>query len=307
VNRSPGRDKKPVIKPKPEIKALKQEPKTPVATSKSSSEQKPAAKTEFETKTLKPVPKPGPKPVGAKPAALTTKKPSYNDYKNQDNELLLSQLSKIKNKPAITAPKPKLNASEGTEELQMRLSRLSPTRSGTNSKPSISKYHEQDTSLLSAQISKLGKKTPPKPEKKTVTGPIKPQNPLQPPKPVIEKQQEDKPDMLAQPPALDFKAQLLSIIRAGTAPQLGLSASPIVPLQRSETDPEVSSAKREDTMASGKLTHPNKLRAKGPKRRLPKTLNTETNTMTKAKPPIKPKPKVGDLSTTLKFEGDVFL
>lgn len=286
-----------------------------------------------------------PKQPPVKPLKLSVKKPSYNDYKQKDNELLLSQLAKIKNKPAPVVPKPhtkpkSLYETHDTEELKSKIGSLSPTRSIEQQKALFNKYKKEDTTLLNAQISRLGKVDKPeiakkpdlskKPEMLEKTEMKKPEVLKKPEvkKPEAKKPEAKKPEAPKKPqsqkpntnplPEIDFKSHLSSLIRAGTAPQIGAAAPLSVSLKRSDSSPTAS--KREDTQPEGKLHHMNKTRAKGPKRRLPKSLNTEVSSAkliqdshskdTKTPPVINKasKPKfAADINTSLQFKGDVFI
>lgn len=66
-------------------------------------------------------------------------------------------------------------------------------------------------------------------------------------------------------PLPDFRAALSSVIRAQTSPQLSTKTAQMT-IARAHTVPETS----KDSSKPEKLTHPNKGRSKGPKRRLPK-------------------------------------
>ncbi|WEJ96993.1 hypothetical protein PSN45_004539 [Yamadazyma tenuis] len=288
-SRSPIRNRSPVtpitMKPKPQVK--------------------PKVEANLETKAT-------PKPVIIKPKPIveTFTKPSYDNYKSKDNEPLLSQLAKMKDKPKpVPKPKPADLAKydeNTTTELKTQLTKLASNKTSSQPikpiKPSVMKYKEQDTSLLNSQISRLGKRT-----------------------------------ALESAP-VDFKSQLNSIIRVTTAPQLG--GPPATKLHQLERSQSFPIEKRPDTESTSKLTHPQKSRAKGPKRRLPKNLNRGTSMPSSAEakkfppptnkdstletkkastpetkkvpPPInkasKPKPKtqpVEDVKTSLQFKGEI--
>lgn len=88
-----------------------------------------------------------------------------------------------------------------------------------------------------------------------------------PTKPALERPTKSRPTQspqaqTTQPSSLDFRATLSSVIRAQTLPQFGTPKAP-EPIVRAQTVSSTSSSKPE------KLTHPNKARSKGPKRRLP--------------------------------------
>ncbi|KAG7193579.1 uncharacterized protein KQ657_000648 [Scheffersomyces spartinae] len=100
----------------------------------------------------------------------------------------------------------------------------------------------------------------------------------------------------------NFQDHLALILRTGSTSSFGGTDSnpEPVPLRRAQTDVEES-----------KLTHPNKGRSRGPRRRLPKKATASvspSNTVKRTPPPKREKPKtVGPLTPTRKFEGELFI
>ncbi|KAM9939054.1 hypothetical protein OXX80_001459 [Metschnikowia pulcherrima] len=102
----------------------------------------------------------------------------------------------------------------------------------------------------------------------------------------------------------DFHAHLASIIRSSTEPSMK-GPSPVKPvpvgeLKRSSTVPE-------PTNPGNKLTHPNKSRAKGPKRRLPKSgSNVQSSSESKQVPLKKSAVSVNTQSINLETNGPAY-
>ncbi|CAH6718547.1 hypothetical protein CLIB1444_01S09164 [[Candida] jaroonii] len=306
---------KPEIKTKPEIKGkpeIKTKPEIKNSEIKAKSEtQKPQIKA---------------KPAITPKTQFNIQKPTY---KEQDNELLLAQLSKLKSRKSPPPPVKDFKKLD-VEPLKTTLGRLSPTKV-MEDKSNLSNYKQADNDLLNRQLNKIKEKpvvkSKPMIDQKSIDKPAIDQKPVID-KPKGGKPKEDKqlrethtkiPTIRNKPPAikkstpeikpkptndsqssltsLDFKSQLSSILRSNTEPT---TSSPSMQIQRSNTEPEKSQSK---------LTHPNKSRSKGPKRRLPKSFKNEKQPQPsniKPKPPIKPKPKsVGDLKSNIDF--DVFI
>lgn len=213
--------------------------------------------------------------------------PIKPDIKDNGNTSELADGITPKSKPVIQ-PKP-----------------VQPKPSAQPKPPSYDDYKLNDNQPLIDQMNKMNKV---KPDKRN-----KPAKPAKPTKPSFETLMDKSPtsqittqntptSLQAHPenPPVDFRAQLSSIIKAGTSPSLSLNEPPNPkPLNRSLTDPTSRGAgagartvnhslsphtKRHDTVASGKLAHPNKSRAKGPKRKLPKNLSKSTGPLTDSLP-----------------------
>lgn len=186
----------------------------------------------------------------------------------------------------IKINKPKSEYQEkDTEELRKQLSKLSTSPSKIT-RPSIKKYEAQDTEELKSQLHKLGSKKvggtnnykeEVKPEGLVALGKLKPTKPkkletlkkeetkVRDKKDVI-KVDDKKPDEKDQIQKkniseLDFKSQLSSILKPGSA---------VITPRNSELDRKMR-IQYSEAGSESKLTHYNKSRAKGPKRRLPKS------------------------------------
>lgn len=220
-------------------------------------------------------------------------KPSTTNYKEQDNELLRSQLSKLGSKPTKLPPQKEKDEAEGL----LALSKLKPAKAPPQKVP------EKPEALRRLEALKKG---PEKEPKKAPPKPIKQLNDTQ-------EKSGSQSDLTAAPAS--FHDQLSSILKSSTAPALG--APSMAPVNRSKTDPSLS--KRKDT-AGGKLTHPNKARAKGPRRKLPKSIAKSTETTTSSPgpvatplvkkrlpPPIKAKPNLDQLKPSRNFSGELFI
>lgn len=213
------------------------------------------------------------KPVPQKPRKLASK------YEEEDTEILRSQLQKLSTNK-VSPPKP--------------------------SKPSTKNYQEKDNAILLSQMKKLGKNSTSSPrEREEQSSPeglaaLTKLKPVKPPRSKyvsndsnpepIKKLEEikssdnsidtkssdlhgtrmsDSADLEPMKPkgTASFQDHLSSIIRASTVPNIHAS-KPASNIQRAKTVPFPQET---ESLAGSKLTHPNKSRAKGPKRRLPKT------------------------------------
>lgn len=277
---------------------------------------------------------------------------------NEDEELLASTMEKLGKKklPPPKAAKPS-QADKEPEILAQKLRSLSPSKTDTQSKPKDSKYLEADAAELRLQMLRLGRsntaKQAPKPQAQPVEA-IATLSKLKTAPPVKPKPKET-PEALAklnalkhqQPPTRklpqedeepDFRAQLGNILKRGTPASMGSSdgrrspsdltpggvmSSALINSLQLSIALSSSGLKRSDTSGSGKLLHATKLRAKGPKRRLPKLVTSESlsesapakgNTLRKvstdsklgkkAPPlPVKKKPAV----ESRQFSGEVFI
>lgn len=225
---------------------------------------------------------------------IVTTKPRYEEFKKKDNELLLAQISKLK--PA-KAPPPKPAKEFGkynkqdTQELHEKLAILSPIKP----KQVVEPFSLKNNELVTGQLNKIKKK------------PEDPNEPEIKPKAITDETPEVGQLKVNE---INFKSQLSLIIKTNSNPSLS-NQTPILNLKRYGTDPTGVNSTKTET----KLSHPNKSRSKGPKRRLPKTLKTEQkheketiNIPNKVPPALKPKPKnVGNLKSTIQFQGEVFI
>lgn len=193
--------------------------------------------------------------------------------------------------------KPTLNSYQDSDLLELRaqILRLSPTKA-TTVRATSSGFDAEQKGLLKSQLGKLSAKTAPvrpvkpakfvpeEPEALSTLGKLKPAKPaplkVQPKPEALRRLESMKkgfqapaaPKAEEKPPA-NFQAELSSILRRSTAPSLGapVVSQPEVSLQRSQTLPS----------SQGKLTHPNKSRSRGPKRRLP-TMGASTSAVNSA-------------------------
>lgn len=298
-----------------------------------------------------------------------SKKPVTN-YTKDESDLLKSTMSRLSpSKPTTGKPSLEKFTKNEEDLLSLTMSRLSAKKVPVE-KPSLDKYENNDAEMVRSQLKLLGsknvkykelqkeqenieglaqlkklkqvkkdaeeKKAPPKPEKRILLNsepdkkPSKPEKPTQlkiESKPALKSPSVTESNSVqssATTSVTSFQDQLSSILlRTGTAPELGGSA-PFGPIKRSNTEP------KRDVVNSEKLTHPNKSRAKGPKRRLPKAQKTssertekaKTSPMTspnepkddkvKAKPKPKPKPKPLELKPveckpSRSFSGEIFI
>ncbi|KAK6455634.1 muscle M-line assembly protein unc-89 [Scheffersomyces xylosifermentans] len=318
----------------------------------------------------KPIPKP-PKPSGSKYTAEDSEllkstmaklssaktippkrnKTAINKYTEEDAELLKSTMAKLStNKappPKPSKPSIEKYSQEEKDLLQSALSNLSPKKVPPKpSKPALNKYEAQDTELLRSQMSQLSNKSTSvkAKEKDSVAEGILARNRLKPVAPAPSSPSKTSTAPFTKPksvvgseatlsPAkpISFEDKLSGILRASTAPQL-TSKTPTQVI-RSNTDPI---EKRKDTVGNEKLVHPSKGRTKGPKRKLPKSMQknnrgappksqpkiviesapaaeeveNEAIEIKKRPPPInklsKPKPVEG-LKPTRNFSGEIFI
>lgn len=214
---------------------------------------KPDAKSDFN-------PKPDIKP--AKPAKL-----SFKSFQEQDTQELKQQIQRLS--PTKSAP-----ISERKALTDAKPVGISPLRPVKRSEPEVLKIPEALNALAKLKPAKPTKPAKPeKPEK-----PAKAKSP-QPTKVGISQLSESKSSGPVKPrtnsslstptdsAALtdkqpDFRARLANVLRANTDPTVK-AASQVESVRRTQS-----------ATTSTKLTHPNKTRAKGPKRKLPKQLGS---------------------------------
>lgn len=226
--------------------------------------------------------------------------------KPQEEDILKSQLSRLS--PTKKTFGHRDYSEQDTELLKSQLNRLGKKQPPKPAKPSVNKYEERDTELLRSQLQRLGhlRSTLAAKEEKIEESPeglaaLSKLKKAKPPPPKV----AEKPEALKRLEALRAKekaggqsekttdsfgatttptpdpsdlgpsiqTQLLSILRSSTVP---LGAPAPREISRTNTDPTPTK--------DIKLTHPNKGRARGPKRRLPKAM---TNTQSKAPETIK--------------------
>lgn len=220
-------------------------------------------------------------------------------------------------KPPTSSFKPSTLAPEKKEPPTKPAKPEKPAKPGKPEKPSFKSFQAQDSQELQNQILRLSptksasRETKPAPVEEIKPfgslKPVKPAKPtsldvpealnalakLKPAKPAPIKTLEPvlrtpiksssvagpKADLKASSPELskeqpDFHAKLSNILRASTEPTLGASISEVPePIRRTQSSTPANST-------PAKLTHPNKSRAKGPKRKLPKQLNASETAKT---------------------------
>lgn len=221
--------------------------------------------------------KPPPKPL----------KPPVSKYTQEETDLLKTTLAGLSTSkvPVVRVSKPSVEkyTKNESELLKSTISNLSPNKKPLiPTKPAFNKYEENDSQILRAQMSQLSNKSKLSTKQdnnitegmyahsklKPVAPPLKPKT-----KPVVE-QPPKRATAVEKPKPVSFQDQLSNILRANTVPQLAGASSNGIPtatiISRSNTDP--IREKRKDTVGNGKLVHPGKGRAKGPKRKLPKSM-----------------------------------
>lgn len=241
------------------------------------------------------------------------------NYKEQDTELLRSQLSKLGSKTVKLPPQKEKDKAEGL----LALSKLKPVKAPPQKVPEKPEALRRLDNLKGVKEtdSKAGKKAPPKPETLKKLNRVETQQDTITELP-SSSQNGSLSDLSKATPPASFEDRLSSILKSSTAPTLG--ASPMAPVSRSITDPGLS--KRRDT-SGGKLMHPNKSRAKGPRRKLPKSmartkqaeaapvgLSVEKrdtpglkSKSSRIPPPIKAKPSLDQMKPSRNFSGEVFI
>lgn len=219
-------------------------------------------------------------------------KPSISKYEEQDTEVLKLQMQKLSHgrnaPPKPSKPSPKKYQDEDNAILLSQMKKL-----GRSSNSSITRGSTQQTNPEGlAALAKLKPvKTVPLPKPassnsipdpikklehmKTSDRPVKKTPPPERPAAAKTSSSSDLSDSKSSSkgPA-SFQDQLSSIIRASTVPNVHAS-KPAANIPRANTLPL-----HEDTAsaAQSKLTHPNKGRSKGPKRRLPKKITNNPST-----------------------------
>lgn len=241
--------------------------------------------------------------LAQRPVVPKATKPSLDKYQ-ADDELVLKSTMR-----ALSPNKMKLNSRQSfqekdTEELRNQMKKLS-TSPSKFSQPNLKRYEEQDTEELKHQLNKLGTKkssqsttnnSQNKAEGLIALEQLKPIKPAKPAKPtskptngsesitkstndLIEKSIELNTD------EVDFKSQLSSILRVGSGP-----------LTPRNTDNDIKNITYSQGSSDKKLTHHNKSRAKGPKRRLP-TQSNKNNTATSTNIPSVSQSSTSSLTT----------
>ncbi|KAG7663588.1 uncharacterized protein J8A68_002837 [[Candida] subhashii] len=238
--------------------------------------------------------------------------------KTKDETEFISKFEKLKSgAPPPLKPKPKaqIYSEQPPPEFQKRFEKIvikAPPKPSKPNSGSLRKYEEKDSEILRSQLKRLGSVK------------SKPSN-------NNEREEIEEKSRVKETAELPFQQQLGAILSRGhTVPSLQPKG-----IRRTSTDVDSVKVKKADTKGSGKLTHASKARAKGPKRRLPKTmlqnsdndiakeqetmkhpLATTVSTIDdykkvkKSPPPInkhtKPK-EVGDLKPSRIISGEVFL
>ena len=279
--------------------------------------------------------------MSGKSAPLKPSKPSIEMYTRDESELLKNTMSKLSSKNGKNPPpkpsKPSMEKYSQAEQelLKSTMSRLSP-RKKDFVKPSTSSYEKEDAEILKSQLKKLGSRKYESEVREKVPDGGK-NNPIQ----KLETTKKPSVDTIQKPSApKSFQDQLSSILRASTDPNISksTSANPSKPLTRSQTDPQAGKPQTGPSKSSSTpAAHPNKARAKGPRRRLPKEMQKKTSTIAdykkqpsamneltkppavniRAKPPVnkltkppvnKPtKPTMPEIKPTRNFSGELFL
>lgn len=166
-------------------------------------------------------------------------------------------------KPPTKPRKPKVLAQETTEPLKIQGNlHLEPLKSNVAHKPVL-----PPKSFLASQ--KVTSAKPLKPTACKIITSLAPGTSRLLIKPV--KRAETDPESSS---LLDFRATLSTVLRSQTDPNFSLKTAPAPETCQATTAPTKNSS-----LKLGKLTHPNKGRSKGPKRRLPKA---EVKTTTKS-------------------------
>lgn len=287
----------------------------------------------------------------AKPAPPKNPKPT-----SEDNEVLQKMQTLGKRKPPPQkAAKPDNKEAEMLSNTIKKLSRREPELLQKNDK-----YHEADAAEVRKQMTRLGKlslvKQQPERVKETAEGlaalsKLKPAVPVKPEKPPpveavaklnnlkhkelplptakkFDKEETIKVALKHKPlpskkkveksPEPDFKSQLGSILKQGRPSALPNKSSSDL----SASSPKLGmNLKRSNTSSSTKLEHTTKLRAKGPKRRLPKLATSENiseklpnvglrkvstdSSLAKKPPPLPAKKK--PVVESRQFSGEVFI
>lgn len=244
-----------------------------------------------------------------------------------------SKIAEVKSKPAPPKkPDSKFFEKKDTELLKAQINRLSPTKTQRKNYSEKTTFQEEVEKFSPAKVEPLKPTKPTKPQTlaqeppallaRGMLKPVKPaalkvddtpeallrlrsmrstsKQPLAPEKPAKPLNVENQ--KLEVQPKAEFHAKLSNILRASTSPSLSAKAAPEPVVQRASTDPELA----------GKLTHPNKSRSKGPKRRLPKkTEPVAVPSLDYVKPKKMPPPiraKKPNLEVKPRnFSGEVFL
>ncbi|CUM57818.1 unnamed protein product [Debaryomyces tyrocola] len=223
-------------------------------------------------------------------------KPSISKYEEQDTEVLKLQMQKLSHgknaPPKPSKPSPKKYQDEDNAILLSQMKKL-----GRNSNSSTARGSTQQTNpeglaalakLKPVKVAPLSKSASsnsiPEPIKKlehmkTSDRTLKKSPPPERPAATRTPSSSDLSDnkSSSKGPA-SFQDQLSSIMRASTVPNVRAS-KPAANIPRASTLPL-----HEDTASAtqSKLTHPNKGRSKGPKRRLPKKIANSPSTADKA-------------------------
>ncbi|CAG85611.2 DEHA2B15004p [Debaryomyces hansenii CBS767] len=219
-------------------------------------------------------------------------KPSISKYEEQDTEVLKLQMQKLSHgknaPPKPSKPSPKKYQEEDNAILLSQMKKL-----GRNSNSSITRGSTQQTNPEGlAALAKLKPvKTVPSPKSassNSIPEPIKKLEHIKTSDKSVKKSPSPERAVAAKTSSSSdlsdskssskgthsFQDQLSSIIRASTVPNVRAS-KPAANIPRANTLPL-----HENTAgaAQSKLTHPNKGRSKGPKRRLPKKIAKNPST-----------------------------
>lgn len=291
----------------------------------------------------------GTEPSSAKPP-LKPAKPSFQKYQQEDMKELLEQKSRLSpakardKVPHTGLPAPKESYISSRQSISPNPAPLKPV------KPLKPKDLAQEAEALSA-LEKLRKCKPKDSQPQELPeamqklralkdqkaeSKIKPVKPLKPasravsahkvdPKAATPLYQSEKSSPTNVKELNGFQEKLASILRAQTEPTM--AKSPAMGLAVNLTRRVNSETKIETSAKAEKLTHPNKARAKGPKRKLPKSMNksglssnssagkseaivpsTLAQTVkTKKVPPLKAKKPNFEVKPSRNFSGEIFI
>ncbi|CUM57372.1 uncharacterized protein AC631_05863 [Debaryomyces fabryi] len=187
-------------------------------------------------------------------------KPSPKKYQEEDNAILISQMKKLgkKSNPSIIR-----DSTDTNPEGLAALAKLKPVKAAPLSLSKIASYNSMPEPTKTIERMKTSDRS--------LKSAASPERPVATKSPSSSDLNENKPP---KTPA-SFQDQLSSIIRASTVPNVRAS-KPASNIPRANTLPL-----RDETtnVTQSKLTHPNKGRSKGPKRRLPKKMANNPSTV----------------------------
>lgn len=311
---------KPDVPAKPEIRSDRSKPELPKSQLLNSENYRLESSTSENFKSSKPlVPlKPVNKPlVPLKPVVKPTETPKEIQPKFAPlKPVKPAEKSDDANTKPTRPDKPSFKSFTDldSQELKQQIQRLSPTKSNASAERGFGAPKPSPSSLKPVKPSKpeklevpealnaLSKLRPARPMKHVISVPLEAEEgnqgktqlkkaekevEIQKPKPSIpggfqtakrietptSSQPKDSAALTYSQP--DFRSKLSSILRSNTDPSANAPVSRLEPIRRSQS-----------TKVSTKLTHPNKTRAKGPKRKLPKQIGSTDSTDSTGSIPI---------------------